>query len=137
MAEIRRIASASLATLTPEPNHTISGLFAGETLKMGEFVYIKNSDGFLWRANGTDTDADAGHPIGVAAGAAVAGDACSVHRGVRYKWLTPATTYRGKLLYLSATNVGELADAAADTGAPPVAFGVDDQGRIQLIGTCA
>lgn len=141
MAEVRRQAVASIATLTPCPAHTITGLTAGEEIPKGAFCYIKKNASNIaqaFLADGSAVDAEA-RAVGVAAEWAAADEAITLHRGVRYRWckkLADAGPDPGTLLYLSGTNEGELADAASTGGLLPIAFVVDEQGRIQLIGAC-
>lgn len=140
MAEIRRQDTASIATLTPCPAHVITGLLAGEDLPKGAFVYITHASGVpkVMLADGSAADAEA-KAIGVAAEWTASGEACTIHRGVRYRWCKKTADggpNPGTYLYLSGTNEGELADAASTGGTLPIAFVVDDQGRIQLVGMC-
>lgn len=135
MAEVRRQSSASLATALPCNAHQITGLKAGEALNVGEFVYIKTSDGLVWKATGAADNA-AAKAVGVVAQNASVGEAVTIHRGVRYRWTVSGTPGPGTLLYLSGTNAGELADAASTGGLLPIAYVCDDQGRIQLTGLC-
>ena len=138
MAEVRLQTFASLASAVPGPNHAITGLLAGEVLVKGNIVYIKASDGRAYKATGAAAN-EAARARGVVAEAASIGEACTIHRGVRYRWTLkqvdggPAP---GTELFLSGTNAGELADAASIGGLLPIAFVVDVAGRIQLTGAC-
>ena len=122
MAEIAKSGTPSLATVQPGYEHQINGLVAGEAIAAGDFVYIKASDGRVWRATGAAAN-EAARARGVVLQAAAAGDGVSVLSGVQVRYgaaLSPGVPY-----YLSGTVTGGLADAASTGGTTPIAFAVD------------
>jgi hypothetical protein len=140
MAEVRKIAGASLATKTPCDAHNLTGLRAGEDFaEAGFFCYIDDNDtDAVKKATGAAAD-NAAVAVGVNAAPASDGEAITIHHGVRYHWCAKSTQgggtgpAAGTLLYLSGTNAGELADAPSTGGTVPIAYVCDDAGRIQLI----
>jgi hypothetical protein len=122
MAEIGKSANPSLATLQPGYEHQLNGLVAGEALGRGDFVYIKGSDGRVYKASGAAAT-EAALARGVILQPAVAGQGVSVHHGVVVRWgagLTPGVPY-----YISATVPGQLSNTATVGGTAPIAFAVD------------
>lgn len=125
MAEVVKSTAAapSLATVEPGYEHQINGVRAGEALAAGDFVYIKESDGRVYKAIGTTLNAEAARARGVVLQAAVAGDGVTILHGVVVYWSTalrPGVNY-----HLSATAAGLLNDAATTGGVNPVAFAID------------
>jgi hypothetical protein len=123
MAEVAKNGVPSLATTQPGYEHQLNGLIAGEDLAVGDFVYIKESDGRVWKASGAAVN-EAARARGVILQAAKANkDGVSIHHGVVVRWgaaLRPGVPY-----YLSATVAGALNDAATTGGTTPIAFAVD------------
>lgn len=130
MAEITKIAIASLASLLPNGTDILSGNFyAGEDLAVFDACYIKPSDGKIYRSIGTALGADAAKVRGYTPETVKAGNAVTLYKNVRATigaGLTP-----GKNVYLSGTVAGGLADAASTGGINPIGFTVDGT-RIQL-----
>jgi|SRR5215218_3995490 len=122
MAELVKSGTPSLATLEPGYEHQINGVLAGEALATGDFVYIKASDGRVYKATGAAAT-EAARARGVVLQPAAAGQGTSIHHGIVVRWgagLTPGTPY-----YLSGTAPGLLADAASTGGTAPIAFAID------------
>jgi hypothetical protein len=120
MAAIAKSGTPSLSTPTPGPEHSITGLIAGEDLAAWDACYIKN-DGLVYRSNGTSANA-AAKVDGYAFVAAQAGEAVSLYHGVNVRYgagLTPGTR-----VYL-ATTAGALVDAATTGGTAPIGFVID------------
>lgn len=130
MAEITRITTPSLATQTPGNEQQRTGLKAGEVLAPGDLVYLKASDGRLWKATGAAANA-AAVVVGMVLVPAQAGEGTTYYFGVTINYgngtLTP-----GALLYLSGTVAGGLADAASTGGTKPIAYVAQDGARIVL-----
>lgn len=126
MAEITKPAgtlangSNLASTLPPQPMQ--DPLIAGETLAANDACYIKASDGRVWRASGAALN-EAARVFGFVYKAAQAGKPVTLlHDVVLGGYLTTEVT-PGKLLYLSATVAGGLADAATTGGVKPIAIG--------------
>jgi hypothetical protein len=127
MAAINKSGVPSLATQTPQPANRLTGLVAGEALAAGDACYI-NADGRVYRSSGAATNA-ASRVRGFAAVPAVTGEAVTLVYGVNFRYgagLTP-----GANVFLSATIVGGLDDAATTGGIRPIGF-VFDATRIFL-----
>lgn len=119
MATLTKV-SPSLATLVPDPSHTITKK-CGEAIAVGDLCYVK-SDGLIWRSNGTSANA-AAKVRGMAAVAADVGKTVSIYHGVQFRYgsgLTPGAEY-----FLSAT-AGAIDDAATTGGTGSIAWAVDD-----------
>ena len=127
MASIAKSGVVSISTPTPDVEHSLSGLYAGEAITAGDACYIKSSDGKIYRSNGTAANA-AAVVDGFAASDAPIGEPVSLYYGIRFRYganLTPGT-----FVYLD-TNAGGLSDAATTGGT--VAIGrVVDATRIDL-----
>jgi hypothetical protein len=121
MAEITR-GTVSLATVEPGYEHQINGDLAGETLVRGDFVYIKQADGRIWKATGAAAN-EAARARGIVLTSAVAGDGVTVMRGVVVNYGTGLGP--GVPLFLSGTVAGGLADAASTGGTAEIAYAVD------------
>lgn len=129
MAEIAKSGTPSLASVLPGPEHQINGLLAGEAIAEGDFVYIKASDGRVFKATGAAAN-EAARARGVVLQAAVAGDGVTILHGVTVRWgaaLTPGTPY-----FLSGTVAGQLADVASIGGTAVIAYAVD-AARIRVL----
>lgn len=129
MANITRSTSASFDASSSMYAPNVSGLLAGETIAVGQPVYVK-SDGKVWLANGTSANAAAACR-GLAANAAIAGQPLTIYgRGARFKFgagLTPGASY-----YV-ATTAGLLSDAATTGGTVAVAFAIDTTDIMVLV----
>jgi hypothetical protein len=129
MAQVTKVGTPSLSTVTPCPAHHISGLVAGEAIAAGDLVYIK-SDGKVWLSDGGAADAEA-KVAGMVLQAAAVGEAVSIYMDVNVRYgsgLTP-----GAPLFLSATD-GTIADAATTGGTAPIGY-VIDATRIRIFGS--
>lgn len=137
MAEVTKSGTPSLATPFPTPETIITGLLAGEAIAAGDAVYLKGSDGRIYKASGAAAN-EAARVLGFAAAAADAGEAVSVIRAfsgaiMGYKAMIGATPApAGTRFYLSGTVAGGLADTASTGGTEVIAFALGD-GRI-LVG---
>jgi hypothetical protein len=67
------ITAASVAEGTGA--RVVNTKFAGEAIAQGEVVYLKSSDGLLWRADNNVTTAEAA-AVGIATSAVAAGQRC-------------------------------------------------------------
>lgn len=121
MAEITR-GTVSLATVEPGYEHQINGVLAGEALVKGDLVYLKASDGRVWKASGAAAN-EAARARGMVLMSAVAGDGVSVHRGMVVNYSTGLSA--GVPLFLSGTVAGGLADAASTGGTTEIAYAID------------
>jgi hypothetical protein len=122
MAEVAKSGTPSLATLEPGYEHQLNGIIAGEALAVGDFVYIRASDGRAMKATGAAAN-EAARARGVVLQAAAIGNGVSIHHGIVVRWgasLVPGTPY-----FLSGTVAGQLADVASTGGTAPIAFAVD------------
>jgi hypothetical protein len=124
MAEVTRVTTNSLASLLPDPSQKITGLVAGEVLTPGDAVYIKGSDGRVYKSSGAAAT-EAAHVDGWVLLDSSIGDPCTPVHDLNLEYgsgLTPGTRY-----FLSAANPGKLVDAASTGGVAPVAFAVDSR----------
>jgi hypothetical protein len=122
MAEIAKNGVPSTSSVLPPATNRLNELLAGEPIAAGDALYVKASDGRIWRASGAAANAAALY-VGAAAAAASAGEAVTPYFGVCMRYgaaLVPGTRY-----YVSGTVAGGLADAASVGGTVPVAFAVD------------
>lgn len=127
MASISKVTPVSISTPSPDVEHSLSGLYAGEAIVGGDACYIKSSDGKLYRSNGTAANA-AAVVDGYAACDAAIGDPLTLYYGIRFQYgsgLTP-----GSFAYLDTT-AGGLSDAAT-TGGTAIIGRVIDATRIDL-----
>ncbi|HYC50686.1 MAG TPA: hypothetical protein VEB19_06185 [Gemmatimonadaceae bacterium] len=122
MATITRVSPSpdmSTCQLLPQP---YSGLLAGEALLAVQPLYIKTSDGKLYKSNGTSAN-EAAEFVGFSARACDAGEPVTVFGlGARFRYGSGMSP--GALLYVSATG-GALDDAATTGGLAPVAIVVN------------
>lgn len=142
MAEVTlRDANPSLATVVSYPNggtateHQITGLECGEDIGNGDFVYIDNTDGMVYIADGSAADQEAEVCgivlIGNEEGKTVTiWHGVNVHLGPQYANGDPVAA--GKKLYLSGTNPGKTADAASTGGTRAIARVLDTDGRVYI-----
>lgn len=122
MAEIGKSGTPSLGSVLPPASCQVNGLLAGEALVEGDFVYIKASDGRVWKATGAAAN-EAARARGVVLQNAAAGDGVTILNGVVVRWgaaLSPGAPY-----FLSGTVAGQLADAASTGGTAVIAYAVD------------
>ena len=136
MAEVTRTGTPTPVNVLAVQQHSITGLLAGEALAGGDAVYIKASDGRVWKATGAAAD-EAARCCGFAARSASAGEACTIlQAGVHLAYgpnVSGTPSSPGAPLYLSGTVAGNLADAASTGGTTPVARVIDADGRIVII----
>lgn len=134
MAEVTKGTSPSPSTLVPGHDKMICGLLAGEAIAAGDLVYIKSSDGKVWKATGAAAN-EAARVEGMAPESASAGEAVSIYRNMEfgYKPLVGGNPVAvGATLFLSGTVPGGLADAASTGDAVGVATVIDADGRIRV-----
>ena len=127
MASITKVVPVSIATPLPDPEHSLSGLYAGEAIAGGDACYIKTSDGKIWRSIGTAANA-AAEVDGYAACDAAVSDPLTLYYGIRFQYgsgLSP-----GSFLYLD-TVAGGLSDVATTGGTAKIGR-VIDATRIDL-----
>ena len=127
MASITKVVPVSIATPLPDPEHSLSGLYAGEAIAGRDACYIKTSDGKIWRSIGTAANA-AAEVDGYAACDAAVGDPLTLYYGIRFQYgsgLSP-----GSFLYLD-TVAGGLSDVATTGGTAKIGR-VIDATRIDL-----
>ncbi len=131
MAEITKVGTPSLSSILPPMSMQLAGRTAGEAINPYDVIYIKESDGKVYKATGAAATEPA-RARGYSPDAHAVGDEdVTIYFGdvtVRYgSGLTP-----GKALYLSGTVPGGLADAASIGGTAALAFVVDAT-RIRLL----
>jgi hypothetical protein len=118
-------AKASIDTSTGLVNQPITGLIAGENIANCDIVYIKASDGLVYRTTAAAADEKA-RMAGIAPRAANAGEPITIMPGpgqvAKYSdaLLTP-----GAILYL-AEGAGALSTTATTGDAVGVAQAIDD-----------
>lgn len=96
-------------------------LYAGEAIGALDSCYIKNSDGKVYRSNGTAAN-EAARCHGFAPVAYAVGEAVTLMApGTRFRYATGLTP--GQPLYVAAT-AGALDTGATTGGTSPVAFAV-------------
>lgn len=121
MAVITKVTVPTLSSTQDPPQ--VTGLTAGEAIGYFDTVYIKTSDGKVYKTNGTALTGPARYR-GVSPGKHATGDKdVTIYFGevtVNYATgLTPGTDY-----YVSTT-AGAIADAQTTGGVNPCAFAVD------------
>lgn len=123
MADVTRVGTPTAASLLIPPSMQLTGFIAGEAIPALAPVYIKASDGKLYKATGTAANAAARQRGWAAATYASGEKGCTMYFGnftAEYgSGLTVSADY-----YLSAT-AGEIADAASTGGTTVVAYAVD------------
>ena len=136
MAEVTRIGTPTPVNVLAVQQHSITGLYAGEALAGGDAVYIKASDGKVYKATGAAAN-EAARCCGFVAKVASAGEACTIlQAGVHLAYgpnVSGTPSSPGALLYVSGTTAGNLADAASTGGTEPVARVIDTDGRIVIM----
>lgn len=130
MAVITKVGKPSFSSLLPSTEHYHNeGMIAGEALASGDLVYIKSSDGKVYRTVGGDGLAS-DRVRGMVQKDYKAGKEVTIFEGplnIGYaSGMTPGTD-----LFASAT-AGALQDSAVYAGQPPAAFVLDAQ-RIRLL----
>jgi hypothetical protein len=124
MAAITKVGTPTLASAEVDPNHQTTGLTAGEALGAWDAVYIKQSDGKVYKSTGAAATAPA-EVHGYASKAYVSGATYVTiyHGGMNVPYgsgLTP-----GINVYLSGTTAGGLVDAASTGGTRKLGVVVD------------
>ena len=136
MAEVTRTGNPTLASPHTHAADQVTGLIAGEDLVAGDLVYIKASDGRLWKATGAAAN-EAARVVGMIQVATKTGEAATYWRNVRFGYgpkITGTPVSPGTPFFLSGTVAGGFADAASTGGTTIIAYVVDLDGRIQLKG---
>lgn len=137
MAEVTKGAVPTPSTLVPPANCIVAGLLAGEAIAAGDMVYVKASDGKVYRTTAAAANEAAGS-WGMSPEAASAGEAVSIyhHMVFGYKPLVGGTAKGANaILYLSATVAGGLSDTATTGDAVGVARVIDTDGRVYVYGS--
>lgn len=132
MADVSKTGTPTISTATPPYNCRITGLLAGEALAAFDAVYIKQSDGLVYKADASADDEGA-VVAGFAAAASSAGEAVTVVWDVVVAYganISGTLKGPGVLLYLSAATAGALADAAGAGSPHPIAQVIDAAGRL-------
>lgn len=136
MAEVTRTGNPSVASPHTAASDQCAGLLAGENLVAGDLVYIKASDGRLWKATGAAAN-EAARVVGMVQVGAKTGEAVTFWRNVRFGYgpkVASVAVVPGTPLFLSGTVAGGFADVASVGGTVVIAYVVDTDGRIQLKG---
>jgi hypothetical protein len=133
MAEVTKTGTPTVSTAAPiGAEHRLTGLTAGEEIAAGDAVYIKASDGLVYKATGAAAN-EAARVAGFAPTPASAGEAVSIYRGMNVAYgpkVAAVAVNPGTPLYLSGTVAGGLADAASTGGTIAIAYVIDTDGRI-------
>lgn len=119
MAAITKVGDPTFSTVGVPPNCRLTGLVAGETLDQCDIVYIKGSDGKVYKATAAAAN-EASRAVGFAGEAASAGQPVTICRqgNVGYgSGMTPGTQ-----VFLSAATAGLVVDAASAHAAHPIGF---------------
>lgn len=126
MAQVAKVGNPSLSTLLPCHAHQVgSNLHTGEAVAAGDACYIKQSDGLVYRSDGSANNAGAVCD-GFAAVKANVGEAVTLLTGVDFNYGSGLLALAGLLLYVSGTTPGGLADAASTGGLVAVAKVLDN-----------
>lgn len=127
MAEISKAGTPSLATVLPGDPMRFPPLPVGEDIGAGDACYVKQSDGKVYRSDGSGSGVVGGSAEvdGFAAlSAKVANrEAISLYHDVNLRYGSGLTA--GKLLYLSTTVLGGLTDVVGAKQIIPIARTVD------------
>lgn len=119
MSTITKVGSPTFSTVGVPPNGRLTGLVAGETLAAADIVYIKGSDGKVYKAIAAAAN-EAALPVGFAGEAASAGQPVTVCRSGNVEYGSGMTP--GVKVFLSAGTAGAV-DNATSTHAPnPIGF---------------
>lgn len=124
MAAITKVGKPTLASAEVAPHMQTTGLTAGEDLGAWDCIYIKQSDGKVYKSTGAAANA-AAEVHGYASTNYKSGDTFVTvyHGGVNVPYgsgLTP-----GINVFLSGATAGALADAASTGGTRKLGFVVD------------
>lgn len=123
MAEVSKVGTPSLSSLTPGQDKTLAGnLYAGEALGAGDACRINAADGRVYRASGAAAGANA-KVRGYAPQQYNVGEPVTLVFDVNFRYASGLTP--GADLFLSGTVAGGLADAASIGGTAPIGFVVD------------
>ena len=122
-----------MSSLLPNGADNFSGLLAGEALGAFDAVYIKQSDGKVYKSTGAAANA-AAKVRGYAAGPTAIGEAVTIYKNIRVRYATDLSALIGANVFLSGTVAGGLADAASTGGTAAIGF-VVDKTRIHLHGS--
>lgn len=117
------VPAVSLASRQPPATCQITGLLTGETIAAGDAVYIKKSDGRLYRSSGAAAG-DAATVDGFAAESCNIGEALTVFFHVHLNY-SPGALVAGTSYYLSGTILGGIADAPSTAGTQVIARSID------------
>lgn len=134
MANVAKTGTPTISTPAPTKESMLTGLLAGELLAGGDAVYIKTSDGKLWKATGAAATEPA-EAIGLVCTPASADEAVTVGlfgSGLCFGYgptVGGVAVAAGSVLFLGTG--GALADAATTGGTVGVAVVLGD-GRIML-----
>lgn len=135
MAEVTRTGVPTPSNPLAVRTRSITGLYAGEALAGGDAVYIKASDGKVYKATGAAAN-EAATCKGFAAKVASADEACTILRnGVHLAYgpnVSGTPSSPGARLYLSGTVAGNLANTASTGDNIGVAYVIDTDGRIEI-----
>lgn len=135
MAEVTRTGVPTPVNVLAVQSHSITGLYAGEALAGGDAVYIKASDGKVYKATGAAAN-EAARCVGFAAKIASSGEACTIlTNGIHLAYgpnVSGTASSPGARLYVSGTVAGNLADAASTGDTRGVAYVIDTDGRIMI-----
>lgn len=136
MAEVTRTGVPTPVNVLAVQQRSITGLLAGEALAGGDAVYIKASDGRVYKATGAAANESA-RCCGFAAKVASAGEAMTIlTRGIHLAYgpnVAGTESSPGIPLFLSGTVAGNLADAASTGGTAAIARVLDVDGRITIL----
>lgn len=130
MAAISRTTGGNtISTAVPPTNARIPGHVAGEALEAGDVVYIKASDGRLWKATAAGAN-EAARAVGLAGEQASAGQAVTLLRNISVGYSTGLTP--GAPVFLSPSVAGNLDDATSANAPRPIGFVLGDGKRIHF-----
>jgi hypothetical protein len=129
MAVIAKSGTPSVASLLPQANDKITGLYCGENLAIGDACYVK-SDGKVWRATGAAANA-AAKVDGYAATNAYVAQTDPVTLIDNCVWAYGSGLTPGASVYLDSTTPGALNDTATTGGTAPIGKVIDTT-RIKL-----
>lgn len=135
MAEVTRTGVPTPVNVLAVQQNSITGLYAGEALAGGDAVYIKGSDGKVWKASGAAAN-EAARCVGFNARSASADEACTIlTNGVHLAYgpnVSGTPSVPGIRLYLSDSVPGNLENASTTGDLAGVAYVIDLDGRIMI-----
>lgn len=135
MAEVTRVGNPTLASPRID-SFSLAGCRVGADVIAGDVLYLLAADGLWYPATGAAANA-AARARGMIEQPTKAGEVVTVWFQARFAYgpnVAGTVTPPGSFLYLSGTVAGGLADAASVGGTAPIAWVVDTDGRIQLLG---